>query len=112
VGALYGILPSEYQYWDLLYTQLQNVGLKLFRQQSRRPKPIEWLGVYQSPTNPFPSVIFQGRSLPEEHMDGRITSVLLIKVPDGYSVQQRSCMLSPLPITMMESRLVVRAVIH
>jgi hypothetical protein len=43
---------------------------------------------------------------------GTSTMVLLIRVPDSYTVQPRSCTLNPLPTALLESGQVVRGVLH
>jgi hypothetical protein len=90
VAARFGLLPTEFHQWELIRARLTNTGSRLMRQQSSCPQPDEWLGLYNRLTDPLPTLVFQGHSIPEARLNGTATTVPLVRVPDGFEVLSRS----------------------
>jgi hypothetical protein len=80
--------------------------------QSPRPTLEEWLGLYLSAEASLPSVVFQGKSLPDIMIDGCHTMVALIRVPEAMVPQPQSRTLFPIATKLLDSSISHYGIIH
>jgi hypothetical protein len=57
-------------------------------------------------------MVVSGRALLEQRIDGRVTTIPWVRVPEGFEVQPRSQTLRPLPQALLDSGSMIQDILH
>ena len=90
IGATFGFLQEEHNYWAILCRRLLILQDKFFIGRSNQIGGKEWIGIYDSPDDVKPTWVIQGGSITTIQHDDERQVVILSAEPWTYSVMSKT----------------------